>query len=63
MLQKMKRENRVTLSEPGPVGEFSDEALECIGDAILSYLAISQVNGVPKKKVSDMLAILEDAFS
>ena len=58
----MKRQNRETISKPGPVGKVRDEELETIKDAILSYLSICQVNGDPEKKVSDMHAMLENAF-
>jgi len=37
-LQKMKRENRVMISRPGPVGKVSDEELECIEDTSLLLL-------------------------
>ena len=46
--------------KPRAPGKVSAEELQFIGDAVVSYVAISQVNGDPEKNAKDMCAILED---
>jgi len=60
-LRCLQHTNRSTIVKPRAPGKVSAEELQYIGDAVVSYVAISHVNGDPcREKAKDVYAILED---
>ena len=57
----MLREGRTKLITPGAKGYLPEENLKVLGDAILSYIAIGQINGDREVKAKNIVSLLESA--
>ncbi|MGH7954904.1 MAG: hypothetical protein ACREOZ_02970, partial [Gloeomargaritales cyanobacterium] len=61
-LRKLHVKGATTISKPGPNGDFPIETYNNICVAVITYIALSQINGDPEKKANAMIGLLQNTL-